>query len=67
MFCTALLRGVNVGGSRRIEMDRLRALTESLGYENVSSYINSGNLLFSTEETPETAAGRIGVGYPHTE
>jgi len=60
MFCTALLRGVNVGGNRRIEMDRLRALAESLGYGNVSSYINSGNLLFSTDETTETAAGRIG-------
>ena len=41
----AFLRAVNVGG-RRVSMDRLRALFEELGFEHVSTYIASGNVLF---------------------
>ncbi len=42
----ALLRGINVGGNRKVEMRRLKALFESLGCNNVSTYINSGNIFF---------------------
>jgi len=42
----AFLRAVNVG-SRRVDMGRARAVLEALGYDDVSSYVNSGNLLFS--------------------
>lgn len=42
----ALLRGINVGGARCVEMKRLKALFESLGYVNVATYINSGNVIF---------------------
>jgi uncharacterized protein (DUF1697 family) len=41
----ALLRGVNVGG-KTVKMDRLRARFEALGFENVRTYIQSGNVLF---------------------
>jgi uncharacterized protein (DUF1697 family) len=44
----ALMRGINVGGNRKIEMKRLKALVESLGYKKVSTYINSGNVLFES-------------------
>lgn len=44
----ALLRGINVGGNRKVEMKRLRNLFESLGYENVSTYLNSGNVIFES-------------------
>ena len=44
----SLLRGVNVGGHRKVKMDDLRALYESLGFEDVRTYINSGNVLFRT-------------------
>jgi len=44
----ALLRGINVGGKNMIKMETLRATFESLGFENVVSYINSGNLAFDT-------------------
>ena len=44
----SLLRGVNVGGNRKVKMDDLRALYESLGFDNVQTYINSGNVLFRT-------------------
>jgi len=50
----ALLRGVNVGGVK-VAMSDLRAIVAGLGHENVSTYIQSGNVLFSTGRT-DTAA-----------
>jgi uncharacterized protein (DUF1697 family) len=47
----ALLRGINVGTARRVNMKTLKALLESLGYANVSTYLNSGNVLFEAEGT----------------
>ena len=44
----SLLRGVNLGGHRKVKMDDLRELYESLGFEAVTTYINSGNVLFKT-------------------
>src|ERR1035438_4868927 len=44
----SLLRGVNLGGHRKVKMDELRALYESIGFEEVQTYINSGNVLFRT-------------------
>lgn len=46
----ALLRGVNVGGHNKIKMDVLRTLCESLKCENVQSYVQSGNVVFTTRE-----------------
>jgi len=43
----ALLRGVNVGGKKKVAMAKLRALTEELGYRDVRTYVNSGNVVFS--------------------
>jgi uncharacterized protein (DUF1697 family) len=47
-FCkwVALLRGVNVGGANKVPMADLRALAEGLGWQDVRSYIASGNLVF---------------------
>ena len=42
----ALLRGVNVGGKNLIPMAELRALLSSLGFEEVETYIQSGNVVF---------------------
>ena len=50
MRYVALLRGINIGGNRKVEMKRLKTLFESLGYENVSTYINSGNALFESSK-----------------
>jgi uncharacterized protein (DUF1697 family) len=44
-----MLRGVNVGGSKKIEMEKLRRLFESIGHSNVRSYIQSGNVIFDAE------------------
>jgi uncharacterized protein (DUF1697 family) len=43
----ALLCGVNVGGNKKVEMARLRALMEQLGYRDVGTYVNSGNVVFT--------------------
>jgi uncharacterized protein (DUF1697 family) len=49
MIC--LLRGVNLGGHNMIKMEALRALCESLGHRSVQTYIQSGNVVFQTNET----------------
>ncbi len=51
----ALLRGINVGGNTMIKMEDLRAMFEGLGFENVVSYINSGNLAFDVRKASEDA------------
>ena len=45
----ALLRGINVGGNRKVEMKRLKNLFQSLGYANVVTYLNSGNAIFESD------------------
>mgnify|MGYP002372376888 CR=1 FL=1 len=49
----ALLRGINVGGNRKVPMADLRALGESLGLKSVATYIQSGNLVCVSSLTPE--------------
>ena len=44
--CVALLRGVNVGRAKRIAMADLRALVEALGFADVRTLLNSGNVVF---------------------
>jgi uncharacterized protein (DUF1697 family) len=51
----ALLRGVNVGGVK-LPMAELRQLATSLGYEEVATYIQSGNLLFTPPRSTEISA-----------
>ena len=43
----ALLRGVNVGGKNLVKMADLRVAVEAMGFDNVATYIASGNLLFT--------------------
>jgi len=47
----ALLRGINVGGNNKVPMAGLRELMTSLGYTDVKTYIQSGNVVFTSEET----------------
>lgn len=48
----ALLRGINVGGNNKVTMPQLRQCFEALGFENVTTYINSGNVIFDTISQP---------------
>ena len=50
MKYVALLRGVNVGGNGMISMITLRENFVKAGFKNVSTYINSGNVFFSSNE-----------------
>ena len=52
----ALLRGINVGRAKRIAMADLRALVEGLGYGDVRTLLNSGNIVFTV---PGTAKGDV--------
>lgn len=47
MRSVALLRGINVGGKNKVDMATLRTVFERAGAEDVSTYINSGNVIFS--------------------
>ncbi len=49
----ALLRSVNIGGYGRIPMNELRSSFEKLGYADVTTYIQTGNVLFSTTSKSE--------------
>jgi len=58
MRYVALLRGINVGGNTMIKMEDLRKMFEDLGFENVVSYINSGNLAFDAGDgSPHVSKG----------
>jgi uncharacterized protein (DUF1697 family) len=46
----ALLRGVNVGGNNMISMSALKKSFEAMGFTQVVTYINSGNIIFTTKE-----------------
>jgi uncharacterized protein (DUF1697 family) len=50
----ALLRGINVGGKNPVRMTELKTCFEALGFESVSTYIQSGNVIFSAEESART-------------
>lgn len=60
MKYVALLRGVNVGGKNKVAMSELKSCFEQLGFTNVATYINSGNIIFETmNETEATLETRI--------
>lgn len=54
----SMLRGVNVGPHNRIKMDALRALYESLKFENPRTYVQSGNVVFRTKEKNSPALAK---------
>jgi len=54
----ALLRGINVGKAKRVAMADLRSLVEGLGYGDVRTLLNSGNVVFSSAKGDAKAAAR---------
>ena len=55
----ALLRGINVGGKNVIRMADLRACFEADGFDDVRTYIQSGNVLFTASGSPAALTARI--------
>src|SRR5262245_51232018 len=47
-----LLRGINVGGHNKVPMSELRSLCAELGWKNIQTYIQSGNLVFMASGAP---------------
>ena len=50
----SILRGINVGGHKLIKMQALTKLYEDLGFKNVKTYIQSGNVVFQAKQTDST-------------
>ncbi|MGV6828983.1 MAG: DUF1697 domain-containing protein [Flavobacteriales bacterium] len=59
MVFIALLRGINVGGHKKILMKDLKTLFEKQGFNNVQTFIQSGNVVFSTSEAKENLSSII--------
>ena len=57
----AMLRGINVSGHKTIRMEDLRTLCSGLGFHNVETYVQSGNIVFQTPiRNPAALSKRIG-------
>ena len=56
----SMLRGINVGGHKKVPMNQLRAMFEALGFKEVRTYIQSGNVVFrATMGNPEDLSRKI--------
>ena len=55
----ALLRGINVGGNNKVSMAELKVCFEKLGFQDVKTYINSGNVIFDSEITDKVVLIRM--------
>jgi uncharacterized protein (DUF1697 family) len=63
----ALIRGINVGKAKRVGMAELREVVEDLGYRDVKTLLNSGNVVFTSPRgNAETIAGQIEKGMAGT-
>lgn len=58
----ALLRGINVGGHNKIPMLELRGLCADFGWQNVESYVQSGNLIFHADASREEVEAELESG-----
>src|SRR5262249_47347291 len=62
----ALFRGINVGGNKIVKMEELRTFFAKLGYDGAKTLIQSGNVVFRSEDAPAKAAKRIADGFKRT-
>jgi uncharacterized protein (DUF1697 family) len=53
----ALLRGINVSGHNMIKMEALKTMLENLGFQNIRTYLQSGNVFVDTEEESASKVG----------
>ncbi|MFT5754852.1 MAG: hypothetical protein ACI9FW_000655 [Flavobacterium sp.] len=53
----ALLRGINVSGHNMIKMDALKSMLEKIGFQNIETYIQSGNVFLETEDENAQSVG----------
>lgn len=62
MIYYALLKGINVTGNKTIKMAELKAMMEKLGFKNVRTYIQSGNVVFESTAKADALKKKIEVG-----
>lgn len=62
----ALLRAINVGGTGKLTMAALKGLCEELGYVDVRTYIQSGNVIFRTADDTDTIHAALTKALAHT-
>lgn len=58
----SFLRGINVSGKNKIEMKVLKLLYETLGFDDVKTYLNTGNVIFTTSLQKEDIESKIETG-----
>ena len=58
----ALIRGINVGPSKRVAMAALRDMLSGLGYQDVRTHLNSGNAVFRSNDSPAQVAKAVEKG-----
>jgi uncharacterized protein (DUF1697 family) len=59
-----LLRGINVGGKNKLSMKDLKESLEEFGYENVATYINSGNVIANSKKSARAIEAEIEAALP---
>ena len=55
----SILRGINVSGQKLIKMDALKKMYENLNFENIQTYVQSGNVIFSSKEKEQKELEKI--------
>jgi len=58
----ALIRGINVGPSKRVPMAALREMLTGLGYDDVRTHLNSGNAVFRSNDSPGAVTAAVEKG-----
>lgn len=67
MKYVALLRGINVGGKKKVSMEKLREMLTGIGFENVQTLLASGNVIFEGDEhNAEQLAKKIEESFAKT-
>lgn len=66
MKYAVLLRGINVGGKNKLPMAELRKCLEGLGYTQVSTYIQSGNVIIESDKSANGIQAQIEEALPHS-
>jgi uncharacterized protein (DUF1697 family) len=63
MKYAAFFRGINVGGKNLVKMADLKRLFETLGFQDVRTYIQSGNVIFATDKSKDAAVTEIKIAF----
>ena len=64
MKYVAFLKGINVGGKNVVKMNLLRDFFTTLGFTNIQTYIQSGNVIFNTEDNRTDIISKINESFP---